>query len=141
VAVIVAVTVPPEPGNDAPASPLEPGASLTKATAVSDEVQVAHVVNDCNVLSARVPVATNCSAVPGAMLGGFAGVTAREATGDTVSAVVPSIPAYVAVMIVPPVAVEAVANPFDPTLLISAIAVFEEVQVADAVRFCIAPLE
>ena len=134
---IVALLV-PIPGNVAIARPLEPGASLTVATAVSDEVQDAHVVNVCNVLSARVPVAANCADVPGAMLGGLAGVAAIEETGDRVSDADPLTPLYVAVMVVWPAAVVAVANPFDPAaLLISAIAVFEESQVTDVVRFCV----
>jgi len=112
------------------------------AIAVSDEVQVAQIVKVCTVLSARVPVAASCIAVPGAMLGGFAGVTARATTGDTVRTVVPLTPPYVAVMVVWPVAVVAVANPFDPAALpMPAIAVFEDVQVANVVRTCFAPPE
>jgi hypothetical protein len=75
------------------------------------------------------------------MLDGFPGVIAREATGDTVSPVVPVIPLYVAVMVTMPVVVVAVANPFDPALLMSATAVFEDVQVTDEVMTNLLPFE
>jgi len=137
--VIVAL---PVPGIVAEASPFEPEASLTVAIAVFDEFQVAHAVNICTVLSARVPVAANCRDVPGAMLGGLAGVTAIEETGDRVSDVDPLRPLYIAVMVVWPVAVVAVASPLDPAkLLMSATAMFEEIQVTDEVSVIWEPFE
>jgi hypothetical protein len=140
--VIAALAVMPAPGTAAVASPFEPEASLTEAIAVSDEVQVAQVVRVCTVLSARVPAAANCTFVPGAMLGGLAGVTDIDATGERVRVVDPLRPLYVAVMVVCPVAVAAVANPFDPgVLLMSAIAVFEDIHVADVVRTRLPPFE
>jgi hypothetical protein len=141
-AVIVAILVPPGPGEVAVASPFEPEVLLTVETRGSDEFQVAKAVNVCTALSARVPVAANCRDVPGAMLSGFAGVTAIEETGDRVSDVDPLRPLYVAAMVVWPVAVVAVAKPFDPVkLLISATAVFEEVQVTDEVSVIWEPFE
>ena len=69
------------PGAEtAVASPFEPNESLTVATPVSDEVHVANDVKFCTVLSSRVPVAANCWVVPGAMHGGFVGVTVIELT-------------------------------------------------------------
>ena len=72
--------MPAVPGATAVASPFEPGASLTVAIPVSNEVQVANDVKFCTVLSARVPVAANCWVVPGAMHGGLVGVTVIELT-------------------------------------------------------------
>jgi hypothetical protein len=121
---------------------LDPEASLTVTIAASDEVQAAQVVNVCTVLSASVPVAANCMVVPGAMLDGLAGVTAREATADAVSDVVTDNPLYAAVIVVTPVDVVADANPCDPeALLISATAVFEDVQAVDVVTTIWEPFE
>ena len=58
-------------------SSLEPAVLLIVATDCDDELQLTKVVSTCVVLSENVPVAVNCSVVPGAMLG-FAGVTAIE---------------------------------------------------------------
>ncbi len=84
----------------------------------------------------------NCLVVPSAMLG-LAGVTAIE-TSDaavTVSVVEPEMPPDTAVIVVEPVATE-VARPLEPAaLLIVATPVLEELQVADAVRFCVVPSE
>ncbi len=74
---------------------------------------------------------------------GLAGVTAIE-TSDaavTVSVVEPEMPPDTAVIVVEPVATE-VARPLEPAaLLIVATPVLEELQVADAVRFCVVPSE
>ena len=64
------------PGAIALASPFE----STSAIPVSDEVHVANDVKFCTVLSTRVPVAANCWVVPGAIHGGFVGVTVIELT-------------------------------------------------------------
>jgi hypothetical protein len=127
-----------EPGVWAVASPFELGALLMVAMLVSSELHVTHVVKSCFVplMSDNVPVAPNCCVVSGAMLGGFDGVTAIEATGDVVSAVDPVILPVVAVMMVEPMVMVAVANPCEPeVLLMVAIPVSDESQVTDAVRF------
>ena len=59
----------------------------------------------------------------------------------TVSVAVPDMLPDVAVIVVDPVDNE-VANPFETAaLLIAAIAAFDELQVTDAVRFCVEPSE
>ncbi len=59
----------------------------------------------------------------------------------TVSVVEPVILPDVALIVVDPAATE-VASPLEPAaLLIVATPVLEELQVADAVRFCVVPLE
>ncbi len=68
------------PGATAVARPFEPAVSLTMAIPRSDEVHVANDVKFCTVLSTRVPMAVNCSVVPGAIHGGLAGVTSIELT-------------------------------------------------------------
>jgi hypothetical protein len=50
------------------ASPCEPTILLTSAIAGSDELQVTDAVTFRLLLSANVPVAVNCTVVPGAML-------------------------------------------------------------------------
>ncbi len=72
VAVMVAV-----PAATDVACPLEPAALLIVATDAADELQVTDVVMSCVLLSEKVPVAENCSVVPGAMPG-LVGVTAIE---------------------------------------------------------------
>jgi hypothetical protein len=70
---------------------------------------------------------------------GLAGVTVMETSvaGVTVSSVVPDMLPDIAVTVVEPAATDA-AKPFDPaTLLIVAIPTLDELQVADAVRFCV----
>ena len=126
------------PGAEtAVASPFEPALSLTVAIPGANEVHVANDVRSCTVLSMRVPVATNCWDVPGAMQGGLAGVTAIVLTGDTASAVVPVMPSATALMTVEPeVMVAAVASPCEPgVLLIVAIPATDEPQVTDVVTF------
>jgi hypothetical protein len=127
-----------DPGALASARPFEPAISLTVATPIFKESQVAHVVKFCTVKSASVPVAANCWVVPGAMLGGAggAGVTVIDATGDVVSVVDPIMLPEAAVMRVEPMVMVAVANPCEPgVLLTSAIPGSDESQVTDAVRF------
>ena len=140
VAVIVAVAVVAEPGLLATARPFEPGASLTKATPVSDEVQVAYVVKFCWVLllSDNVPIAANCKLVVGAMLGAAGGATAIDATFEVVSVVDPVMFPVVAVIMVVPVAEAAVTRPCEPVaLLMSAMPISDEAQVTDVVIFCL----
>jgi len=67
------------------------------------------------------------------------GVIAMDTSvaGVTVSTVVPDMLPEIAVTVVEPAATD-VAKPFDPAaLLIVAIPVLDEFQVADAVRFCV----
>ena len=121
-------------------NPFEPKISLTVATPVSDEVQVAHAVKSCCVLPAsdNVPVAVNCRVVSGAMLGGFNGVTLIDATGYLVSVVDPVTLPEVALIMVEPelMAGVAVASPCEPNvLLMDAIPASDESQTTDVVRF------
>ena len=84
----------------------------------------------------------NCLVVPVAMLG-LAGVTAMETSvaAVTVMVVEPAMLPDVAVTVVEPVAT-GVARPLEPVaLLIAATPVLEELQVTDAVRFCVEPSE
>ena len=84
----------------------------------------------------------NCLVVPLAMLG-LAGVTEMEASvaAVTVRVVDPEMLPDIAVTVVEPVAT-GVARPLEPVaLLIAATPVLEELQVTDAVRFCVVPSE
>lgn len=93
------------------ASPLEPAALLTVATASDDEIQVAQEVRSCPAPPAvRTPVAVNCWFVP-RMIEAFAGVIPIEDTDETVSCAVPVTDSHKAEIVVVPVAVEAVARP------------------------------
>jgi hypothetical protein len=89
------------------------------------------------VLSENVPVAVNCIADPAKMLG-FAGVSATDAivADVTVRVVEPETLPEVAVIVVWPGATE-VALP----LLIAATDAAEELQVTDAVMFCVVLFE
>ena len=84
----------------------------------------------------------NCLVVPVAMLG-LAGVTAMETSvvAVMVRVVEPEMLPDVARIVVDPAAAD-LARPLEPAaLLIVATAVLEELQVADAVRFCVEPSE
>ena len=116
-------------------SPFEPAVLLTDATPGTDEVQVAQVVRSRVVLSTRIPEAVNCFEVPLAMLV-VVGEVEMVATCDVESRDVAVIPLNVALMVAVPVAATAMANPDEmPTV---AMAVSDEVQAAQDVRFCIA---
>jgi len=139
VAVIVVVPVETEV-----ASPLEPAALLMVATVVDDELQITDVVTFCVVLSEKVPAAVNCCVVPGAILG-LAGMTAIDTSvaDVTVNMVVPDmfVAGSVAVIVDEPVDTD-VAKPLDPAaLLMEATVVDDELQIADAVTFCVVLLE
>jgi hypothetical protein len=111
----------------------------TSATPVSDEVQVANFVRFCEVLllSESVPKAVNCKLVVGAILGGAGGLTLIDATCAFVSVAVPVMPLKTAAMTVVPVVAVAVTSPLEPAiLLMSAIAVFDELQATDVVIYC-----
>lgn len=119
----------------------EPGAATavampdempTVAMPIFEEVQVAQDVRFCIALFSSVPRAENCKDMLGAMLCGFDGVTESVVTGDVVSTVEPVMVLYTAVMMVDPVFDSAVAS---PCALIEAIAVSDELHVAEVVRF------
>jgi hypothetical protein len=117
------------------AKPLEPALLLTVATPPSEEFQVTAAVRSCVVLSEYVPVAVNCCAVPGAIVG-LAGVikTDTSVAGVIVSAVEPDTLPTVAVIVVRPVVAE-VARPLEPDMLLTvAASAADEFQITVAVR-------
>jgi hypothetical protein len=106
------------------------------AVPASVEAQVAEAVRSAVEPSEYVPVAVNCCVTPAATTG-FAGVTAMEAStgGSTVSVALP---------VTPPEAAEIVAVPgawvvARPLVAMVAAAAFVDVQVTEAVRFCVEP--
>jgi hypothetical protein len=106
------------------------------AVAVLDDAQVTVPVRFWVEPSVYVPVALNCCVSPFATLG-FAGVTAIEvsAADATVSVVLPTTVPEVAEMVLVPAAT-VVARP--PAAMV-AVAVLDDAQVAEAVRFCVVP--
>jgi hypothetical protein len=129
---VVIVVVPVATGV---AMPLLPATLLIVATDVADELQVAETVRSCVVLPEKVPVALNCWVVPIAMLG-FVGLIVSDTSVApvTVRVVVPERPPDTAVIVVTPAAT-GVALPLLPaTLLMVAMDVADEPQVADVVR-------
>ncbi len=106
------------------------------ATEVIDELQLAVFVRFCVLPSLYVPVAVNCWVAPFGM-DAVPGVTAIEvSTAVTVNVAVPVIFPELAVIVTVPAATP-VANPVCcPTV---AIAVLDEVQLADVVRFFVLP--
>ena len=83
-------------------------------------------------------MAMNCCVVPKAILG-VAGVTAMDTRVAllTVNVVAPEMPPIAAVTVVAP-ALTGMANPLEPTALLTvATPVSEELQVANVVRFCV----
>lgn len=110
------------------------------ATLKFDEVHTACRVRSCATLFDKVPVAVNCWVVPRTMLGST-GVIDRDATVATVRLAVPETLSKDAVTVTEPVVLEeAFASPFEPgALLMVAIASFDELQSAQAVRFCVPP--
>ncbi len=133
VAVIVVV-----PAATDVAMPFEPAALLTVATELLEELQVTAAVRFCVEPSEYVPVAVNCCFVPVA-IDGLEGETAIETrlAVFTVRVVDTEMLPEAAVIVVDPAATD-VASPSDPAaLLIVATAVFEDVQLAEAVRSCV----
>ncbi len=129
------------PAETAVANPFEPAVLPMETMPVSIEVQVAHVVRLCSAALSRVPLAENCWVVPGAILGGFNGVTEIKATEDVVRVTRPFMLPEAAVIVVVP-AETAVASPFVPAVLLTeAIPSSNEVQVTEDVRFCLPPFE
>ncbi len=100
------------------------------ATAVAEELQLADVVIFCVVPSKKVPIAVNCSCVPGA-IEGAAGVTAIDFSATpTVRVVVPLTAPDVALMVVEPFFIPVAI----PAVLIDATVVSDELQVAELVK-------
>jgi len=119
------------------ATPLEPDVLLMVATSVSEDFQVTNDVKSCAVLSVNVPVAVNGWVFPRAMLG-FTGDTAIDTStaGVTVSvADDDGTESNIAVMVVEPTST-AVAS---PVLLIVAVVILDELQIADVVKSCVLP--
>lgn len=110
---------------------------LIVTAAVFDEVQVAEFVRFCVVPSVNVPVAVNWSVVPLA-IDVFVAVMVIDCkvAAVTVSAIAFEVtPLWVAVILVEPVP----APVASPVVLIVAAAAFDELQVAEFVRFCVVP--
>ncbi len=127
------------PSETAEANPFGPDVLLNVATPAFEEDQVAHVVNACVVVSAKVPVAVNCCVVPLAMLA-VVGSTSIDATEDDVNVANPDIPPCVAEIVAVPAAT-ALARPFEPDALLTVtILVSSEAQVAHMVRLCVVAL-
>jgi len=127
-----------EPVTADVANPLLPAALLMVATFRDEEFQITDAVKFCVVLFEKNPVAVNCSVVPGAILG-LACVTEMDtSTAEvTVSFVEPEMLPNVAVIVVEPIAAD-VALPLEPAALVMvATFVDDELQIADAVTFCI----
>ena len=133
VAVIVAV-----PAATGVTCPLEPAVLLMVAIDGAEELQVTDAEIFCVLLSEKVPVAVNCSVVLRAMLG-LVGVTAMDTSVAelTVRVVEPEMLPEVAVIVAVPAAT-GVTCPLEPAvLLIVATGGAEELQVTDAVIFCV----
>src|SRR3989339_579592 len=142
VAVIVVV-----PTVKAVASPLKPAALLMLATGETSGVvvQVTDVVRSAVVASEYVPVAINCCVVPLAILG-LTGVTAMDdsVAAVTVNVVLPEISPDVAVIVMGPPTVNAVASPLEPAALLmdaTGEGFGVVVQVTDVVRSCVVASE
>ena len=117
------------------ARPSVPAALLIGPTLVSLDVHVASNVRSWVVVSVYVPVAVNCCVVPLA-IEGVGGVTWIETSvaDVTVSWVVPAKPPNAAEIVTVPAAAP-LAKPSVPTaLLMVAMALSDELQVAEAVR-------
>jgi hypothetical protein len=131
-----------EPAATAVANPFEPDVLLMVATLVVDELQIAVDVRFWVLPLENVPVAVNCWVVPGAMFA-LAGVTAIDTSvaAVTVRVADPDSAPDVAVIVVEPAAT-AVANPFDPAVVLKvATPVLDELQAAVVVRFWVLPSE
>jgi hypothetical protein len=133
-----------EPMATDEAKPLEPPVLLMVATDAADELQVTDAVKFSVVLSVYVPVAVHCCKMPLTILG-LAGVTAMETSvgAVTVSVVVPCtlVAGSVAVIVVEPVATDVAMPAEAPALLMVATDGADELQVTDAVRFCVVLFE
>ncbi|MDO8413390.1 MAG: hypothetical protein Q7S51_06345, partial [Gallionellaceae bacterium] len=122
------------------ANPLEPGALLIFATALSEELQSTKVVRFCVVLSEYIPVAVKGTVNPKATLE-LAGVTVMDARVAlvTVNTVAPEILPCIAVMVVRPTVFTLVksANPWEKISLLILNAELEEIQRTDFVMSCV----
>jgi hypothetical protein len=108
------------PAASALATPFVPDVLLIVATAGDDELQVTELVRFCVLPSLKVPFATNCAVVLGA-IDGVEVVTAIEfkVAAETVKIVVSETPPTLAVIVVVP-AVNAEAKP-DGTIVATAV--------------------
>jgi hypothetical protein len=124
------------------ARPLEPAALLIADTAVLDEFQVTEAVRFCVVPSEYAPVAVNCLVVPLALVG-LEGVTdSDESVARVTVRVVEPVMLPEAAVIVDVPAARQDARPLEPAALLTvATFVLDELQVTDAVRFCVVPSE
>ena len=133
VALIVALPTPV-----AVTRPWLPALLPTVATDVAEEVQVTNAVRSWVVPSEKLPVAISCSPVPFAIEELGRVIVIEVSTADvTVKVVVTEMPPWVAVIVVLPAPV-AVTKPL---LLTVATPVEDELQLAEAVRFCLLPSE
>ena len=143
----MAVIVMGPPTVNAVASPLEPAALLMDAITegFGVVVQVTDDVRFCVVASEYIPVAINCCVVPLAILG-LTGVTPMDdrVAAVTVNVVLPEISPDVAVIVMGPPTVNAVASPLEPAALLmdaTGEGFGVVVQVTDNVRSCVVASE
>lgn len=110
---------------------------LIVATAVLEELHVTEFVRTCVLPSLKVPVAVTCSLEPifNEPDGSLTAIDCRVAEVTVSTTVFDTIPLWVALtFVVPPVRPLA-----SPAVVIVATAVFEELQLAELVRFCVLP--
>jgi hypothetical protein len=110
---------------------------LTVAAAVLEEFQIAELVRFCVLLSLKVPVAVSCSVLARTieLLGAVIAIDCNVAAVIVNERVFDVTPPCAALMLVEPTPVPVAT----PVLLMVAAAVFEEVQVAELVRFLVLP--
>src|SRR6266480_4703060 len=139
VALMVALPAPTPVINPRELKPL-----LTAAMFLLVELHLTALVRSCVKRPLLyVPIAWNCWVAPAAMGGGLAGSVARlvSVAVTTVRLAVPDMPAKVAVIVIGPPAVTPVATPFElVALLMAAMALFEDFQVANRVTSWCVPL-
>jgi hypothetical protein len=138
---VAVIVVDPAPREVA--SPCEPIALEMNATEPFEELHVTVDVRFCVVPSDNIPVAMNCSVMP-MMMVGLDGVTVIATSTGAVTVSIAEFevtPEKAAVIVVVPVARD-VASPLVPAALLTvAICMFDDIQVAAAVRFCVVPSE
>jgi hypothetical protein len=125
-----------EPVASVLANPIVPAASLMVATPIVLEVQYPDCVRSWVVPSVYVPVAVNCCGMPTGTLavGGLMAIETSVAA-VTVSTVEPEIVPEVALMVVVPIPVLMT----NPVVLIVAVVMVLDAQVAFPVKFCVLP--
>lgn len=125
-------------GHNVPFPTFKPGTLLMVATSGFDEAQSTNVVRSCIELSEYIPMAVNCRFSPIITLEVVVGIVIDTSTaGVIVRSVEPEMLPDVAVIVAVPTDSD-VASPLEPgVLLMSAIPVFDEFQVTDAVISCV----